>query len=266
MRLISSALNSSPRMRRTSRRIKFHRSEIQLARDHVDHVADQRAAAGRENQFGDAVRRRDSRFEIGAALEAMRRIGVNAVPLRHAAHGDRIPPRRLDQDVFRLLRDHRVEAAHHARQPDGLFGVRDDEIFGGELAFDSIERLERLAGSRFADDELSALEQIEIENVRRLAAFPQNVVRGIDRIADGPLIEQLQAIRNLRGRRLDRDAANFAGGETRTKLGLLNVDDDVGLALAQRAVSAQSAAAADRRAPTLRAPRHSDSWHRDGWS
>jgi hypothetical protein len=35
--------------------VEFHRSQIKLARDHVDHVADERAAAGIENKFGDAV-------------------------------------------------------------------------------------------------------------------------------------------------------------------------------------------------------------------
>ncbi len=42
-------------------------------------VADERAAAGIENEFGDAVGGNDGRFEIGSALKAMRCVGVQAV-------------------------------------------------------------------------------------------------------------------------------------------------------------------------------------------
>ena len=193
MRLISSVLSSSPRMRLDFAQIEFDWSKIEFARDHINHVADQRAAAGIENQLGDAVRRRHGRFEIGAALEPVRSVGVNAVPLRHPAHRDRVPPGGFDQDVLRLLGDHRVEAAHHPGEADRLFGVGNDEIFGGELALHAIQRLQRFSGSSFANDEPSSFEQIEIEHVRGLAALPQNVVRRVDRVADGALIEQLQA-------------------------------------------------------------------------
>src|SRR5260370_37785250 len=35
--------------------IELHRSQVKLACDHVDHVADERTAAGCENQLGDTV-------------------------------------------------------------------------------------------------------------------------------------------------------------------------------------------------------------------
>src|ERR1700687_5484046 len=47
--------------------IELHRSQIKLGGDHVDYVADERAAAGSKNKFGDSVSRSDGRFEIGAA-------------------------------------------------------------------------------------------------------------------------------------------------------------------------------------------------------
>ena len=209
MRLISRVLRSLAQNALHLAEIEFDRSEIELAGDHVDDVADQRSAAGRENQFGDAIGRRHGRFEIRAALEAMRSVGVNAVALRHAPHRDRIPPCRLDQDVLRLLGDHRVEAAHHSGEADRLFGVGHDQIFGRELALDAIERLQRFAGACLANDQPPAFEQIEIENVGRLAAFPENVVGGVDRVADGTLIEKRKTIGNLCGRGLDRARHEF---------------------------------------------------------
>ena len=198
MRLISSVLSFSPRMRCTSRR-----SSSTGARSSWRAITSITSPTSVpppefENQFGDAVRRSDSRFEIRAALKAMRSVGMQTVPLRHPAHRDRIPPRGFDQDVLRLLRDHGVEAAHHAGQSDWLFRVGNDEVFGGQLALHAIQRLQVLAGPRFANDQPPAFEQIEIEHVRGLAALPQNVVGGIDGVADGPLIEQLQTLGNMR--------------------------------------------------------------------
>src|SRR6202163_5041151 len=42
--------------------IELRRSQIKLAGDHIDHLADERAA-GSKNKFGDSVRRSDGRFE-----------------------------------------------------------------------------------------------------------------------------------------------------------------------------------------------------------
>ena len=95
-----------------------------------------------------------------------------AVTLRHTAHRDRVPPRGFDQDVLRFLRDHGVEAAHHAGQSHRLFRVGNDQIFGGELALHAIQSLERFAGSSFANDQAASFEQIEIEHVRGLASSP----------------------------------------------------------------------------------------------
>ena len=63
----------------------------------------------------------------------------------------------------------RVEAAHHAGERDRLLRVGDDEIFGRELAVDTVERLQRFACAGAADDDRAALEQIKIEGVRRMA-------------------------------------------------------------------------------------------------
>src|SRR5277367_2268515 len=121
--------------------IQLYWGKVKLVGDYVDDVADQRAAARCEDQLGDAVGRRNGRFEIGPAFEAVRGVGVNAVALRHAADGDRVPPRGFDQDVLRFIRDHGVEAAHHAGQTYRLLRVGYDQIIGGELAVNAIQSL-----------------------------------------------------------------------------------------------------------------------------
>src|SRR5207302_10750377 len=71
-----------------------------------------------------ASQRRSSK--IGAALKAMRSVCMHPVATRSAADARRLEPRRLDKNIFRLLRDHGVEAAHHSGQGDSLLGIGDD--------------------------------------------------------------------------------------------------------------------------------------------
>jgi len=78
-------------------------------------------------------------------------------------------------------------------------------------------RVERL-------DELATLEQIHVKHVGRLPDFPQNVIRGVNRVADGPLIEQLHAMRNLCRRWLDFGSTNHARRKARAELRLFNDD------------------------------------------
>ena len=80
----------------------------------------------------------------------------------------------------------------------------------------------------------TAFEQIKVENVSRLARLPKHVVRSVDRIADRPLIEQLQTASDMGWRRLDLDISNLAGREARTQFGLLNINRNVRFAVCHR--------------------------------
>src|SRR5581483_92106 len=97
---------------------------------------------------------------------------MDAVPLRHLADGDRIPPCRLDQDVSGFVRDHRVEPAHDPGQTYGLACIGNDQIFTGKLAFDTGESLQRLTVASTANDDAAAFEQILIKDVRGFPDLP----------------------------------------------------------------------------------------------
>ena len=185
---------SMPRLRFTSERRSAIGRALQLAGDGIDALAVELAAGARKNQFGHAIasQRRDA--PIGAALEAMRGVGVHAVALGHAAHRRRIEPRRLDQHVLRLLGDHRVEAAHHARQRDRLLRVGDDQVVGRELAIDAVERLQDFAFAGAAHDDRAAFQQVEIEGVRGMAEFVDRIVRRVGGVVDGARAQQFQPL------------------------------------------------------------------------
>ena len=86
---------------------------------------------------------------VAAALEAMRRVGMKPVPPRHLAHDRGIPPRRLDEDIPRLLGDHRVITAHYASQSHRPLRIADGKVFRSELALDAIDELDDLHARGF---------------------------------------------------------------------------------------------------------------------
>ena len=200
-----------------------------LARDHVDGIADQFAAAGFQNHLRHQIAGQHGRFEIRAALEAVRSVGVQAVPPRHLADDSWIPPGRLDHDVAGLVGDHGVVSAHDAGEAYGLLRVADDQIFCRELAFDSVERFQRLPCASLPDNDLIAFEQVGIEDVGGLSDLPENVVGGIDGVRDRALIEKLQAMGDVLGGWLDLCVANDARREARAELRLFDGDREANL-------------------------------------
>src|SRR5258706_7337955 len=130
--------------------VRFVGRQIELARDHVNHATNQ-FASGVEDQLCHSISRWHGRFEIRTTFEAMRRVGMNPVALRHAAYRHRIPPSRLDQDIPCLVGDHGVVAAHDAGEADWLLCVSDYQILGRERAFNTVESLQSFTSLRLAD-------------------------------------------------------------------------------------------------------------------
>ena len=157
---------------------------------HVDEIAFDGAAIGKENA-ADERRGDGSGVEVGAALEAMAGIGVQAVAARGAAHGHGLEPRGFDEHIRRGGRDHRVPAAHDAGEAERLCVVGDDEIFRIEDALDAVEGLELLAFARAANDD-AAFDLVEVEGVGGLAHGEPDKVGGIDGIGDLLLLEEIE--------------------------------------------------------------------------
>jgi hypothetical protein len=72
--------------------------------------------------------------------------------------------------------------------------------------------------------------------MRRLAHLPQRVIGCIDRIADWPLTEQLQAMRNFVRRRLDPRSVYNPRREAWTELRLFYLDGKLGVTFGWRQV------------------------------
>ena len=174
-----------------------------------------RAAGRGDDQFRDAGAGHLRDAGIGSALVAVRGVGVHAEAASGVADRGGIEPRGLDEYVAGGVGDHRGLAAHDSGQRYGFDGVGDDEVGGRELALDAVESYERLAGAGAAHDDLAALEFVEVEGVGGLADFVEHVVGGVGHVVDAALLDEFDAMRDVRWRRRDLDSAHDAGGVTR---------------------------------------------------
>src|SRR5262249_39922424 len=148
----------------------------------------------------------------------MRGIGMQAMAFRSLANNDLIPPGGFDQDVAGVFGDHGVEATHHTGKTDGLFSIGNDEVFTSKFAFDAVKGFEPLAVFGFANDDLPALEQVHVEDVSWFADLPQNVIRGVDGVADRALIEKREPLRGFFRRAFDFYIADRASAEARAEI------------------------------------------------
>ena len=178
----------------------------------VPPAEERRIAAARSSASG-------NRLGVGAALEAVRGVGVEAQAARGCADRRRVPPRRFEQDVLRRGRHGGVEAAHDAGERDGALGVGNDDVGRVENPFDAVERHELFSAARLADDDAAAGELVEVEGVERLADVPEDVVGGVHGGADGLGADGGQpgsdALGGLRGGDPGDDAGAEAAAEAR---------------------------------------------------
>src|ERR1051326_2735334 len=119
-----------------------------------------------------------------AALESVRRVGLDAEAARGAADDRGLEPRALEEDVLRRRGDLALRAADDAAEADGFVGVGDDAGVLVKLAHFVVEAAHRFAGLAFADDDRIALQAIEVEGMQRVAEGEHHVVRGVDDVVD----------------------------------------------------------------------------------
>ena len=101
----------------------------------------------------------------------MRRVGVEAEPLRAAPDHPPVEVGDLEQHVGRRLRDLGVEPAHDPGDPDGALAIGDDQDLGIELALLAVEGDQRLARPRPADPQLAPGNRRQVVGVQRLASY-----------------------------------------------------------------------------------------------
>src|SRR5271165_1238428 len=100
---------------------------------------------------------------IDAALEAMARLGVQAVASRRATHAARIEVRALEKDAFGRRSDLAVTTPHDAGERYRPLAVADDQVVGSQCSLDAVERHQYFPRTRMSDDDASAAHSVEVE-------------------------------------------------------------------------------------------------------
>ena len=75
-----------------------------------------------------------------------------------------------------------------------MVGVGDDQVIGGQLTREAVERGDLLAAGRTAHDDLSASKQVQVKGMRRLAHLEHHVVADVRDVVDGALADGFEAI------------------------------------------------------------------------
>ena len=147
---------------------------------------------------------------IGAALEAVRGVGLEAQPARHLAHRAALEVGALEEEVAGRRGDLAVAPAHHPCQGHGALRVGDHQHALFEPPLDAVERHQPLARPRRAHHDARPREPRQVEGVEGLTHLPQDVVGGVDHVVDRPLADRLETAAQPRRALADAHAAHHA--------------------------------------------------------
>ena len=208
------------------RRPEEHRLRLARLGIHVDRRFTLLASRHRANEGDGAAQYIGHALDVGAPLEAVRRLcaGLERAARRPDPLG--IEVRALQQHVAGLVRDLRVTASHHAGDRGGALAVADHRHLRRELALLAIQRDHLLALVRPPHDDPVAADLREVERVQRLVQLEQDVVRGVHDVVDGPLSDAAQSGLEPRWRGTDLHAPDHGAHVARAACHILDADLD----------------------------------------
>ena len=167
-------------IRVVGRQLDRHRRDRHLRVRDAGH--DRRAAEVGE-QRGGPCGGAQRQLTVGAALEAVGRLGVQPVAAGHLRGPGVAEVRALDDDVGGVVVDLGRQAAHRAGHGDRAALVGDEDVRLVQRAGDVVKRGQRLAWAR-APHHDRAVELGPVEGVQRLAKLEHEVVGHVDREGD----------------------------------------------------------------------------------
>ena len=170
------------------------------------------------------VRGRLCELGCDALLPARLGLGAHVEALAAAKHAELLEVRGLEQDALRLRRDLALLAAHDPGDRDGPLSVGDDELLARQRPLGPVERADRLAVARAADDDAALRELRVVERVQRVAEREHHVVRHVDDVRDRPHAGADQARLQPARRLADRDVAEQPPDVARAALQVVDAD------------------------------------------
>ena len=181
---------------------------------HIRHAGVGAPPAVLDEQVDGQLGRRRRHPRVDPPLEALGRLGDEAVAARGARHRRRVEVSGLDEHVGRRVVDLGRRAAHDAGDGERpLAGVGDEQVLGAQRALDAVERRQGLTRVGPPHDD-RAVELAEVVGVERLTDGEHDVVGDVDGETDRSHPHLGQSLLHPRRRRARRvDAAHDAGDE-----------------------------------------------------
>ena len=215
------------------------------------------ASRALHDQFRGELRRGERVIRIDAALESIRRIGLDAEAAGGAADDGRLEPRALEQHIARRVRDLALSASDDPAESDGAAAIGNDDslrIDGSRLAVETDHLLAAIAGAN--EDRCGQL--VEIESMQRMTEGQHGVVGGVDHVVDRPQADRFQSPLDERRRRLHGHAADHQAGIAAAHGGGLDADRNAGILAGRPAGSRRYKRTSERR---CQFPRHAEVRH-----
>ena len=146
------------------------------------------------HQQGGTLEGIDLYVGIHAALEAERRIGVQAEALGRLAHPDRVEIGALDEHIRRSFGRTGIQSAEHTGNAHRFFFIADHQVAFVQFTLHAIKSYKRSTSRHGLYNHLTAFNLICIEAVQRLAESMDDIVGNIHHIIDRTQADNTQLI------------------------------------------------------------------------
>ena len=193
----------------------------------IDDRSDRLGGADLPQELAAPLQGSHRRRHVGAALEPIRCIRAQGEALARASDRHRLEVGALERDATGGGVDLRVGTAHDTGHRLRSLGIGNDQHVLGQRPVLAIQGTEALARAGAPDTQLPTTQPVEVEGVHRVPQLEQHVVGHVDDVVDGSDAGRLEAPRQPRGRRADRDLGDRRG-VARAKLGILQGDRELG--------------------------------------
>ena len=208
-------------------RVQVQDGRLIAAVVHVDDAVHNLTGAQLLDQLAGAHDGRQAVLRVEALLKAAGRLGSHAQLFCGDAHRAALKAGGLEDDGVGALVDAAVLAAHDAGYRAGLFLVGDDQHLLAQGSVHAVQCLDGLAGAGVADNDLVALDILDVKGVHRLAVLEHDVVGDVDDVVDRAHAAGAQTLAHPARGRADLDIFDDSGHIALAELLVLHLNREI---------------------------------------
>ena len=205
-------------------RLQLHGDGIGVLGDDVHHALHHFAGAQQFHQLAGPLHGFQGVHGVQTLFVAGGSVGTHIQSGGGAVDRGAVEVGGLKEDHGGIAHDLAVGTAHDAGHADGSVLIADAEHRGGQLSLIAVQRLNGLALTGGADDDMVALHAGEVEGVHGLAVFQHHIVGDVHDVVDGADAGVPQPLPHPGGGGLDLHVLHHPGGVPGAEVAVLDVD------------------------------------------